>query len=66
MDTVISQKDIKRDEWIKWEWILVTTQGDGEQKYIKGRERTIEDCITAANQWDFLHAVYISTKESNG
>jgi hypothetical protein len=63
-DGIVLLKDMKRNEWIRWEWLLVTEQGDAEQKHVKGRECSIESVASAAKDFDVMRAAFLSIQES--
>ena len=54
MDNVVSLSDMKRDDWIKYQWENVTEFGDKEPKYLRMGLRPIEQRKEAMEQFDAL------------
>lgn len=44
--------EMKRSEWIAYNWTNITEQGQQEPVYLRTTLRLIEDAISAANEYD--------------
>ena len=44
--------EMKRSEWVAFNWINVTEHGQPEPVYLRGTFRPIEDAISAAKEFD--------------
>jgi hypothetical protein len=49
--------EITRKEWILYQWIEATQFGDTERYFLRGQERTPDEALNAAQEWDFLESV---------
>ena len=54
--------EITRREWILYEWLEVGNLGE-ERGFIMGSERTPDEALEAANEWDFLQSVKDGSEE---
>lgn len=57
-------KEITDMEWVVYEWIEVTTGGDTERKFIRGRERTPDEAATAQHDWDIWFSAAKAMRKS--
>jgi hypothetical protein len=48
--------EITRKEWIMFAWLEACEFGE-ERSFIRGNERTPEEALQAAEEWDFLQSV---------
>ena len=49
---ILEVSEITRAEWVKYQWIDVTTFGDPVRRLMRGLERTIDESHRAAWEWD--------------
>jgi hypothetical protein len=49
--------DITQKEWIMYQWLETTRMGEEERRFIQGQERTPDEAMEAAEEWDFLESV---------
>ena len=52
-----SLSEITRKEWIIWQWFDVGEMGMQERNFIRGLERSPDEALEAAEEWDFLQSV---------
>lgn len=49
---LVSIENMRRNEWIRYQWINVQTMSMGKPLYLRGGLRPIEDAKNAAEQFD--------------
>lgn len=49
--------EITRKEWIIYHWLDLEEMGNDRRLFIKGLERTPDEAMEAAEEWDFLEEV---------
>jgi hypothetical protein len=67
MESIVKGIDeIRRSEWITYEWINVTAWGDKTRQYLRGHIRRIEDAPYAADQFDIWVENYRAEMKRGG
>jgi len=49
--------EITRKEWILYQWLETTRMGIDERCFLRGQERTPDEAMEVAEEWDFLESV---------
>ena len=52
-------REMKADDWATYEWIEVTTQGQADREFVKGKLRTPDEVVQAIKDWDIAQPYYI-------
>ena len=56
--------EITRKEWIVYQWLEVDNFGS-DRTFIKGQNRTPDEALQAAEEWEFLQSILNEEEQDN-
>lgn len=62
MKTEMYFEEIRRCDWIRWNWICINEFGEERAKYIRGCERDANEAEEAGRNFDIYAGVWKATQ----